>query len=82
MADNLKVTNFRYHVVTNFDVVLRAVDKEFSLPANYPKEHSVMIKTWIDFNHPGALLLPVEHASGSRQNLMLEGATSVYCNRR
>ena len=82
MLDDLKVIDFRYRVSTKFDVVLRAIDKEFSLPANYPKGHGVMFKTWMDFNHPGALLLPVEHASGSRQDLTVEGAASVYWNRR
>ena len=82
MADDLNLIDYRYRVSTKFDVVLRAIDKEFSLPANYPKGHGVMFKTWMDFNHPGALLLPVEHASGSRQDLAVEGAASVYWNRR
>ena len=82
MAGDLNVIDYRYCVSTKFDVVLWAIDKEFSLPANYPKGHGVLFKIWMDFNHPGALLLPVEHASGSRQDLTVEGAASVYWNRR
>ena len=33
-------------------------------------------------NHPGALLLHVERASGSRQDLCVEGAGAVYWNRK
>ncbi len=61
---------------------LRAVDKEFSLPANYPKGHGDMFKYWLELNHPGALLVPVERSSGSRQDLACEGAAAVYWNRK
>ena len=82
MADDLNVIDYRYRFLTKFDVVLWAIDKEFSLPVNYAKGHGVIFKTLMDFNHPGALLLPVEHASGSRQDLVLEGAASVCWNRK
>jgi len=52
-----------------FDAVLRAVDKEFSLPANYPKGHGAMFCHWLKSNHPGALLVPVERTAGSHQDL-------------
>ena len=42
MAGDLNVIDYRYCVSTKFDVVLRAIDKEFSLPANYPKGHDVL----------------------------------------
>ena len=80
-ADLSKI-DFRYRVSTMFDSVLRAVDKEFSLPANYPKGHGVLFKIWMDLHHPGALLLPVERATGNRQDLSVEGAASVYWNRK
>lgn len=80
-ADLSKI-DFRYRVSTMFDSVLRAVDKEFSLPANYPKGHGVLFKIWMDLHHPGALLLPVERATGNRQDLSVEGAAAVYWNRK
>ena len=39
---DLKVIDCQYCVSIQFDVVLQAVDKEFSVPANYPKGHDVM----------------------------------------
>jgi hypothetical protein len=39
-----------------FEAVLRAIDKEFSLPANYPKGHGDMFLHWLKRNHPGACL--------------------------
>eukprot|EP00957_Ditylum_brightwellii_P199082 15175856-Ditylum_brightwellii.AAC.1 len=62
--------------------LLRAVDKEFSLCANYTKDHGDLIHEWIEHNHPGVLLLYIERTSGSRQDLAVEGAGAVYCNRR
>ena len=66
---------------TTFDAVLRAVDKEFSLPANYPKGHGAMFLHWLKLNHPDALLVPVGRSYGSRQDLAAEGAAAVYWNR-
>ena len=63
-----------------FDSVLRAADKEFSLPANYPKGHGVLFKMRTETNHPGALLLLVERATGSRHNLAVKGAVAIYWN--
>jgi hypothetical protein len=51
---DLNAIDFRYRVSTMFDAVLRAVDKEFSLPANYPKGHGSMFLHWLKSNHPGA----------------------------
>ena len=82
LHEDLSKINFRYRVSTMFDSVLRAADKEFSLPANYPKGHGVMFKEWMEKNHPGALLLPVERSTGSRQDLAVEGAAAIYWNRR
>ena len=33
-----------------FEAVLRAIDKEFSLPANYPKGHGDMFLHWLKQN--------------------------------
>jgi hypothetical protein len=82
LASDLEAIDFRYRVSTMFEAVLRAIDKEFSLPANYPKGHGDMFLHWLKQNHPGALLVPVERTAGSRQDLAAEGAAAVYWNRR
>ena len=74
--------NFRYRVTTKMDAVLRAVDKEFSLPANYPKGHGDQFKYWLHKYHPGVLLVSVERTSGSRQDLAVKGAAAIYWNRK
>ena len=80
LACNLDAINFRYRVSNMIDAVLRAVDKEFSLPDNYRKGHDDEFKNWLNLNHPGAFLVPIARTSGSRQDLDVEGATAVYWN--
>lgn len=82
LSDDLSNIEFRLRVTTMFDGILRAIDKEFSLPANYPKGHGDMFKHWLRMYHPEALLVPVERTAGSRQDLACEGAAAVYWNRR
>ena len=62
--------------------VLSSIDKEFSLPENYPKGHGDVFKHWTKKYHPEALLVPVARTSGSRKYLSIEGAAAVYWNRR
>jgi hypothetical protein len=59
---------------------IRAINKEFSLSANYPKGHRKLFLEWIQEYHPSALLLHVERASGSRQDLCTEGSMAIYMN--
>ena len=66
LASDLEAIDFRYRVSTMFEAVLRAIDKEFSLPANYPTGHGDMFKHWLLKFHPGALLVPVTFTTGSR----------------
>ena len=82
MASDLSEIDYRYHVTTMFDAILRAVDKEFSLPDNYPKGHGMMLLHWLKLNHPGALLLPIVRTAGSCQDLACEGGAAFYWNRR
>ncbi len=82
LADDLNDVDWRLRITTMFDGILRAIDKEFSLPANYPKGHGDMFKHWLRKFHPGALLVPVTRTTGSRQDLATEGAAAVYWNRR
>ena len=82
LAADLDAIDFRYRVSTMMDAVLRSVDKEFSLPANYPKGHGDQFQHWLKKNHPEALMVPVQRISGSRQDLAAEGAAAVYWNRK
>ena len=64
----------------SISAVIRAVDKEFSLSANYPKGHGELFRTWMQENHAGELLLHVERAKGSRQDLCTEGCMAIIMN--
>ena len=81
LAEDLEGIDKRLRVGTTFDMVLIAIDKEFSIPANYPKGHGPEFKHWLKAHHPGALLVPVQRTAGSRQDLATEGAAAVYWNR-
>ena len=70
----------RLRVSSSISAVIRAVDKEFSLSANYPKGHGELFKQWMRDKHDGELLLHVERASGSRQDLCAEGSLSIVMN--
>ena len=72
----------RLRVSTSIENILRAVDKEFSLAANYPKGHGELFRKWIETHHPGAVLLHVERTAGSRQDMCVEGAGTIYWNHK
>ena len=82
LACDLDVIDFRYHVSTMIDAVLRAVYKEFILPDNYPKVHVDEFNHWLKLNHSGALMVPTARTLESRQDLAVEGAAAVYWNRK
>jgi hypothetical protein len=82
LAADLDAINFCYRVSTQMDAVLQAIEKEFSLPANYPKGHGDHFKHWLKREHPDALLVPVQRTPGSRQDLAVEGAAAVYWNQK
>ena len=71
----------RLRVSTSISDIIRAVDKEFSLPANYPKGHGKEFLHWLKKYHPGALLVPTLRSAGSRHDLNVEGAGAIYYNR-
>ena len=60
------------------EMVLRLVDKEFSLCTNYPKGHGELFCKCIEEQYPGKLLFHIERTSGSRQDLCVEGDSTVY----
>jgi hypothetical protein len=70
----------KLRVTTSMSAIIHAIDKEFSLLANYPKGHSKLFLEWIREYYPVALLLHVERAAGSRQDLCTEGSMAVYMN--
>ena len=57
-----------------------AVNKEFSICANFSKGRREHFREWIETNHPGALLLHIEISSWSRQYLAVKGSGLVYIN--
>ena len=50
----------RLRVTSLIRAIICAVDKQFSLPANYPKGHGELFLEWIREKYPGQLLLHVE----------------------
>jgi hypothetical protein len=70
----------KLRVTTSMSAIIHAVDKEFSLSANYPKGHGKLFHEWIREYYPGVLLLHVERAARSRQDLCTEGSMAVYMN--
>ena len=71
----------KLRVTTSMSAIIRAVDKEFSLSANYPKGHGKLFLEWIREYYPGVLLLHVERAAGSRQDLCTEGSMAIYIHK-
>jgi len=63
LATDLAKIDCKYRVTAKMDAVLRAIDKEFSLPANYPKGHGDCFKHWLQKNYPGELLVAVERTT-------------------
>ena len=59
-------------------MILRAVDKEFSLCANYPKGNGELVKDCTNVYHLGAVIFHAERTSGSRHDLCVEGAAAIY----
>ena len=77
LREELYGIKLRLRVSTIIKSVLRVVNKEFSLCANYPKGHRELFREWIETYHPGALIIHVERASGSCQDLVVDGIGAV-----
>ena len=69
-----------HRISPTIDAWLQAMDKEFSLCANYAKEHGDEFGDWMRDNHPGALLLHIKQTHGACQDLTIEGAGCLYWN--
>jgi hypothetical protein len=77
---SLDVIDPRLCVTASISAIIRAVDKEFSLSANYPKGHGELFLEWMRVHHSDELLLHVERAAGSWQDMCTEGSMAIYMN--
>ena len=80
LRNSLDEIDPKLRVTSSISAIIRAVDKEFSLSANYPKGHGALFAQWMRDYHPGELLLHVERAAGSRQDLCTEGCLPIARN--
>ena len=80
MADSFDEIDPRLRVQPNMQSILRAIDKCFSLPANYPKGEGQRFKHWMIKYHPDFPLYPVQRSNGARCDQILEGSVAVYMN--
>ena len=80
LRDSADEIDPKLRVSASISAVIRAVNKEFSLSANYPKGHGELFREWMKSNHSGELLLHVERAKGSRQDLCTEGCMAIVMN--
>ncbi len=82
LYDSLEEIADELRVSPSFICFARAIDKEFSLCANYPKGHGALFRAWFKENHGGELLWHVERAcSGGRMDIASMAALAVYWNR-
>ena len=80
LAGSLDDIDAHLRITPNMKNILRALDKCFSLPANYPKGNGVEFKHYAKRFHPDVPLYPVERTTGSRNDMVLEGAVAAYIN--
>jgi hypothetical protein len=81
VSDSLEQIPAELRVTCIFLAIARAWDKCFSLCANYPKGQGEHFAAWLRVNKPGTALCHVVGAQGSRHNLCLEAAPTIYMNR-
>ena len=60
--------------------ILRALDKCFSLPDNYPKRKGTYFKHWCVTYYPDYPFYPVEWTMGARNDMFSEGSVAAYTN--
>ena len=84
LEHDLAIIPSHLRVNTSMENLLRAIDKEFNLTANYPKGKGDMFHDWwMEKYYPGELLMPVVRTlGGARQDLAIEGAPAVYMNHK
>ena len=75
--EELDDINSGLRVLTSIESVPRAVDKEFSLSAKYPKGNVELFHEWIETYHPGSLILHIKRESGYLKDLYFKGEVAV-----
>ena len=80
LQSSLDEIDSQLRVTLSMSAIICAVDKELSLSANYPSGHGKLFLEWIREYHPGVLLLHLQCAAGSRQDLCMEGLMPIYMN--
>ena len=81
LYDSLDEIAEESRVLPSFISLACAIDKEFSLCANYSKGYSAIFQEWMKDNYPGELLLHVERAlSGDRQDIASMATMAIYWN--
>ena len=65
----------------NLSDLCRAAHKEFSLTALYQKGKGELFKEFMESEHPGAFLFPIPNVNGTRQDIVVDAAHSLYTNR-
>ena len=58
-------------ILTDFVFMFCAIDKEFSLPCNYPKGHCKLCYQWLKEHFPDILLVEVKRTPDSKHYLLL-----------
>ena len=80
MREKLDEIDLRLRFSTSIKSVLFAVNKEFSLCANYPKGNRELFCDLLETYHPVEMLLHIERESGSCQYLDFKVTGEVYMN--
>ena len=78
--DELDAIDTGLRVSTSLEKIMRAMDKMFGLMENDPKGDGKQFLEFMNVSHPGATLMNVARATGSRQDLVVEGADPVHFN--
>ena len=82
LADDLaEFSSFDRMSVDGMDLI-RAVFKELHAGGEYAKGKGKEFEAWRKLNHPSAMWMPLERASGSRQDLAFDGAVPIFLNRK
>lgn len=78
LAHDFSAIDFCYRALENFHAFLDTVHKECSLSTHCSKGCSNQFMHWLLLIHPGALLFPVLHTMGLRQDMVTECTAVVY----
>ncbi len=81
LAEDLAEIPLIYRVDVDMNHILRGLEKEFRLTANYYKGEGGLFLYWMELLHPGAVLFPLARMGGSRQDAVTEGSLPAYMNR-